>query len=268
MYPVLDRHLLAMRRLPFILSLSERDLAQDCGWVRRQSVPGMPNSRHIYRSHTRRSLRHRWAVFALAVLAGLVFLAAPAGAHPLGNFTVNRYARLEVSAGHVRVHYVLDLAEIPAFQVRNEVQADPRRFGRDLADSIRRGLRLDLEGRRVEVRIAGQRLTQPPGHGGLPTLRLEVDYDADVSGLNPDRMVTATFEDTNEPDRLGWREVVAVARGDAVIVQSDVPSEDASDELRLYPEDLSRSPLDRARRPSASGPDTSKWRRARATTQG
>ncbi|MBW3615545.1 MAG: nickel transporter, partial [Actinobacteria bacterium] len=181
------------------------------------------------------------------MLVVIGFMAAPAAAHPLGNFTVNRYARLEVSAGHVRVHYVLDLAEIPAFQVRKELEADRRRFAKSRAEEIGRGLRLDLDGRRLDLRRVGQRLSEPPGQGGLPTLRLEVSYEAETSGLDPDAVVVATFEDTNELDRIGWREIVAVARGDAVIVEADVPSDDASDELRRYPEDLSRSPLDRRR---------------------
>ena len=60
----------------------------------------------------------------LLVVSGLlgalfVAFAPPAGAHPLGNFTVNRYARVEVSGPLVRVYYVLDEAEIPTFQDRD-----------------------------------------------------------------------------------------------------------------------------------------------------
>jgi hypothetical protein len=51
------------------------------------------------------------------VLAGVVaaVLSAPATAiaHPLGNFTVNRYAGIELTPDEVRIDYVLDLAEIP-----------------------------------------------------------------------------------------------------------------------------------------------------------
>lgn len=205
---------------------------------------GMPVSRNRCGFHATWSLRH-WCALAILALVGLGFLAAPAAAHPLGNFTVNRYARVEVSAGHVRVHYVLDLAEIPAFQVRNEVKADPRRFAQSRAEAIGRGLRLDVEGRRLDLRVARQTLSEPPGQGGLSTLRLEVVYQADTSRLEPDSVAAAVFQDTNEPDRIGWREIVAVARGDAVIMESDVPRDDVSDELRSYPEDLSRSPLDR-----------------------
>src|SRR5215212_3407891 len=37
----------------------------------------------------------------------------PAGAHPLGNFTVNQYSRIEIGADEAHLVYVLDLAELP-----------------------------------------------------------------------------------------------------------------------------------------------------------
>ena len=39
-----------------------------------------------------------------------------AAAHPLGNFTINRYSRVELSGDRLYVLYVLDMAEIPTFQ--------------------------------------------------------------------------------------------------------------------------------------------------------
>src|SRR5438876_4874463 len=41
-------------------------------------------------------------------------------AHPLGNFTINHYARLEIGGQKINVRYVIDMAEIPTFQ---ELQA-------------------------------------------------------------------------------------------------------------------------------------------------
>ena len=38
--------------------------------------------------------------------------------HPLGNFTINRFSRVEVSGHRLYVRYVLDMAEIPTFQAR------------------------------------------------------------------------------------------------------------------------------------------------------
>jgi len=47
----------------------------------------------------------------------LFLVAATLAAHPMGNFSVSHYARIEVSARGADVRYVLDLAEIPSFQL-------------------------------------------------------------------------------------------------------------------------------------------------------
>src|SRR3954449_4066543 len=61
----------------------------------------------------------------LAVLA-LTILAVPATAfaHPLGNFTVNQYSRIEVGAAGVNIYFVLDMAEIPTFQEKDLIDLD------------------------------------------------------------------------------------------------------------------------------------------------
>ncbi|MGH9179839.1 MAG: nickel/cobalt transporter [Acidimicrobiales bacterium] len=184
------------------------------------------------------------------LVAGLVVVvgAAPASAHPLGNFTVNRYARVEVSAGVLRVHYVLDEAEIPAFQDRREVAAGPQAFAAGLARRIGEGLRLALDGQPVALSPVAQRLSQPAGQGGLRTLRLAVTFEAPLpAGSGATTTLAATFDDTNEPARIGWREVVVVARGDARLLRSDAPARDVSDELRAYPDELLAAPLDHRR---------------------
>ena len=71
----------------------------------------------------------------LLVLAGLALaLLAPAAAsaHPLGNFTINRFARVEVSGHRLYVRYVLDMAEIPTYLAR-EQGVDPGAYARRLA---------------------------------------------------------------------------------------------------------------------------------------
>ena len=69
----------------------------------------------------------RLAVRALAVVIGagamLLVSGTAASAHPLGNFTVNRFAAVELSGRDVFIHYVLDLAEIPTVQEGDSVRA-------------------------------------------------------------------------------------------------------------------------------------------------
>src|SRR6478672_10064173 len=74
---------------------------------------------------TRCATRGRLAALVLLAL-GLATLLWPAGAaaHPLGNFTTNRYSRLEFSTNAVRITYVLDFAEIPTFQQMQRLDTD------------------------------------------------------------------------------------------------------------------------------------------------
>jgi nickel/cobalt exporter len=170
----------------------------------------------------------------LALLLGLAALALPgtAAAHPLGNFTVNRYSGIELAGSRVYVHYVLDLAEIPTFQEGDRVRVA------GFAERIAGGLDLRIDGHRAALRVLAHEARFRPGAGGLKTLRFEAVYVADRSGTK------LGFLDTNYSNRIGWREVVVSARDGAAVASSTVPATSRSDELRAYPKDLLKSPLD------------------------
>ena len=176
----------------------------------------------------------RW----LAAAAALVALAAPAtaAAHPLGNFTINRYSRLEVSGDRLYVLYVLDMAEIPTFQAKQEGGIDPRAYARRIA----RNLHLRVDGRRATLRPLSHALAFPRGAGGLRTTRLEIV----LAGPRLSGRVPVSYHDNNYAGRLGWREVVARAERGARLLRSSAPSRSVSAELRAYPKDLLSSPLD------------------------
>src|SRR5947209_8219650 len=61
---------------------------------------------------------------AVVALVVLVVMPAVALAHPLGNFTINRYGRIELFDERVAVRYVVDMAEIPTFQEMSALDAD------------------------------------------------------------------------------------------------------------------------------------------------
>jgi hypothetical protein len=165
------------------------------------------------------------------------------------------------------VLYVLDLAEIPAFQERGEVDADPLAYARARAEEIAAGLELVVDEETRPLTLVDQTLEEPAGQGGLSTLRLTALYKAPLAEGEPDRLWEASFADTNEPDRIGWREIVVVARSDGEIVTSDAPAEDVTDGLRTYPEDRLRSPLDRRRVRSRSPPARSRPSRRPSTAR-
>src|SRR5690606_8526321 len=76
------------------------------------------------------NLLRRPAAGAAVLTAACALVLAPAttaSAHPLGNFTVNRYDGLVAAPGELRVRHVEDLAEIPATQAGPDID----RLGRD-----------------------------------------------------------------------------------------------------------------------------------------
>jgi len=58
----------------------------------------------------------------LAVIA--VLAPAIASAHPLGNFTTNRYAALTIEPQAIRVAYALDLAELATYREMSVVDSN------------------------------------------------------------------------------------------------------------------------------------------------
>ncbi len=167
----------------------------------------------------------------LSVSAAVLLAPGSASAHPLGNFTVNRYTGIELAGSSTYVRYALDLAEIPTYQLGAEVRAP------GYASRLGRRLELTLDGRPAPLRVLESRVTQRPGAGGLKTLRLDVVYLAAGTGEN------VRFRELAFPGRIGWREITVSARDGAQIVQSNAPSTSESQALTAYPQDLLRSPL-------------------------
>jgi len=172
----------------------------------------------------------------LAVLGAALALPAAAGAHPLGNFSVNHQARVAVSDGRVDVAYVLDQAEIPTFQERGRPREQV--LARKRAE-IARGLALEVGGRPVPLRPGTARIAFPRGQGGLPTTRVELALRTDAETVGR----TVRLRDRTFEGRAGWKAIVAVpAPGTAV--RSSVPSQDPTARLTRYPRDLLGDPAD------------------------
>jgi nickel/cobalt transporter (NicO) family protein len=196
----------------------------------------------------RRALR---AAIALLVVTWLVAPAA-ASAHPLGNFTVNRAVAIEIGAG-VAVRYIVDMAEIPAFEAIRQLDtdddglADPDEaavFATATCADALRGLTVTIDAEPVTLGAAGAPLvTFPAGAGGLETLRLECRYDVD-DVLDPATDHRLDVRDTSDDGRIGWREVTARASGDARITDSDAPERSPSADLTAYPDDALQAPPD------------------------
>jgi nickel/cobalt exporter len=179
----------------------------------------------------------RSLVLALAALSGVLALAAPAGAHPLGNFSINHLDVVRVSSDRVDVRYVLDQAEIPTFQERSLKSAQV--LARKRAE-VAKGVTLTVGGRPVPLTLRpGGRVAFPMGQGGLRTTRVELLLTARGTPRGKVVVRDATF-----PGRVGWKAIVA-APGAGTAVRSDVTSTDPTNRLRVYPRSLLSSPADR-----------------------
>lgn len=169
-------------------------------------------------------------------------------AHPLGNFSVNHYSRLQLTSAGIKLDYLLDLAEIPTFQLMQEADITPEAGQARLAaflthqmQALQAGLRLEVNGQLLPWQGVAQQIALPPGAGGLPTMKLHLTYHASWPALAAEH-VTLLYQDHNFPGRAGWQEMIAVAADGVAVLESSVPATDRSQGLSDYPADLLNSP--------------------------
>ncbi|KRD16266.1 nickel transporter [Streptomyces sp. Root264] len=190
--------------------------------------------------------RRLFASCAAVFTAGCALVLVPsaaASAHPLGNFTVNRYDGLVAAPGQLRVDHVEDLAEIPATQAKPDIERlGMDAWARERCATAATGSRLTVDGRPVTLTAGTSKAVVRPGQAGLDTLRVECRLTAPL----PDESTVAlAFHSEGASTGPGWREITA--RGDRMtLTGSDVPKKSVSHELTTYPKELLSSPADTA----------------------
>ena len=173
----------------------------------------------------------------------LWFAALAVTAHPLGNFSVNHYSKLQSSATGIDVQYVIDLAEIPTFELLRDWGMDrstpaetlTARAKRQSADWAR-NLSLRVEGRPVMLSTGKVTIAINDGAGNLPILRISAALHADA------RPGKAEYEDRNFEGRAGWKEIVIAAGPATHIGAASHSDRDLSHALAEYPPDPTVAP--------------------------
>jgi nickel/cobalt exporter len=180
---------------------------------------------------------------AVLTAAGALLLVptAAASAHPLGNFTVNRYDGLVVAPGVLRVTHIEDLAEIPATQAKPDIKKlGMTEWARQRCDKAAEGSKVTVDGRTVALTPGSSTARLRPGQAGLNTLRVECGSTA---ALPKGSTVALGFHSAGLTTGPGWREITA--RADRMtLTGTDVPKKSVSHELSSYPKDLLSSPAD------------------------
>lgn len=146
-----------------------------------------------------------------------------APAHPLGNFTINHLALVSSERGQLRVRYVLDIAEIPAFQIMHAgdgwTAARTLQWNAEEAARVENGLSFRSGTRTLPVSLVRSSSTTRPGAGGLPTLYWTGDYTVSVDGPASISVQDGVYADR----RIGWKDIVLPG------------TSDPTDALRSYP---------------------------------
>jgi nickel/cobalt transporter (NicO) family protein len=178
-----------------------------------------------------------------ALLLAGVLLAGVAFAHPMGNLSVNHYARLEPGAKGLEVTYVLDLAELPTFELTQawNVARDARKDvleakAREQAREWVKQLTFTEDGKALTPLIESTDLAIVDGAGNLPVFRITTKLHVPAAGGRVE------YADGNYATRAGWREVVIKTGGGAEISRASNGDTDLSDGLTSYPQDPTKAP--------------------------
>lgn len=176
-----------------------------------------------------------------------VFLAASllsttrcVSAHPMGNFSINHYARFQARANVLELRYILDFAEIPSAERMAQLDAnndervsesEKSAFLKSEAQVLLAGLTLKSNGRPLAPQVKASRLELQAGAGGLQTLRVILDLSAPLSsGAH-----RVSYQDNNFSSRTGWMEVLAFAGEGRTLQNSTAATLDRSRGLTAFP---------------------------------
>jgi nickel/cobalt exporter len=188
---------------------------------------------------------------AIGLGLGVVMLtAAPASAHPLGNFSMNTSLAATAAPEGVHLDYAVDLAEIPTLQAQQSMDTnhdgtyDPaeQTVWRDAECAKFAGsTTVAIDGKATALTATGHSIVIAAGLAGLSTMRFVCQAEAPASLGSGNH--TIAVETRYSSGRAGWHEAYAVGDG-MTLESSDVPDASPSAALTAYPTDKIASPPD------------------------
>jgi nickel/cobalt exporter len=196
------------------------------------------------------ALRVALVMITVICLSWVAIPPQKASAHPLGEATVSQYSALTVGEEHIDIRYIVDMAEIPAFQELRTI-GPGRNMGADVTQEERdaytskksaelvKGLSLTVDGAQLPLSLGKVAISFPQGNGGLPTLRLEICVSANLGGRQSGAL---HYSVSNFIGRKGWNEVIARSASGVKFDSSSVPINDITNGLMIYKLDVTTSP--------------------------
>ena len=191
-------------------------------------------------------LKQRSLLVAFLILS----LAALVTAHPLGNFTINQFSKLEVEKSEIKVFQVLDLAEIPTFQATDEIDTDKdgsltpdelNNYANKITPNYAANLLVLVNDRPILLHSKVNSIGLQPGAGNLSTLRIEWFLTGELPDSGSINRVQ--FENKNNAERIGWNEIVINRTSDVNVFDSTAYGTGLTDALKTYPQESLSAPL-------------------------
>lgn len=181
--------------------------------------------------------------------AVLIFAFAEfAAAHPLGNFSINQFAQIEVEKSQVKLRAVLDMAEIPTFQESQTIDADKDgtlsqaeldAYAEKISPDYIANLQVSVDGQTIQLRPTAKNINLEEGAGNLPILKIIWDLIGDLPNSDSNSVRQFKFENKNYSERIGWNEIVVARVSGVSVFNSTAFGSGITDELKTYPQDLS-----------------------------
>jgi hypothetical protein len=103
-------------------------------------------------------------------------------------------------------------------------------------------LLLAVDGQTIQLRSVAKSISLPEGAGNLPTLRIVWDLIGDLPDYGNAAKILR-FENKNNPDRIGWNEIVVGRVSGINVFDSTAFGSGVTDELKAYPQETLSAPL-------------------------
>jgi nickel/cobalt exporter len=109
------------------------------------------------------------------LIAGILLAPRASAAQPLGTFSISHYAGIRIERDVLELHYLIDMTEISTFQGLQETGIVPEVGHHSVhgylawkAERLQAGLRLEVNGRGLQLQAAATEVIFPPGLVACP----------------------------------------------------------------------------------------------------
>ena len=186
----------------------------------------------------------------IGLLIFTALCAVSAFAHPLGNFSINQYSRLEVETSNIKIRSVLDMAEIPTFQAKSEIDTDKdgnfseaelNAYAEKVTPQYLSNLFLTIDSKPLELREVSKTIINKRRRGKSSDFDDQMGFNCRLTAT--DAVSKINFENKNYVDRLGWDEMVVNRTSGVNVFNSTAYGSSITDELNAYPEESLNAPL-------------------------